>query len=190
MPGWGGAVATALRHDAGLIPAGDFDQADAIPRRRAALTFFLGEAPPGMRDLAFREVGGEGQQTAHGNQPAVLTFALRIVLACPEAIMRHVTLLAISVAMLVSPAFAQTPRDTNARPSPPETSRAVSGQSPSSASQAGSTSESPRPPLDQGPVSPEANQAHRGGGAVLEGAPGAPAPLPQPTPSHDASPRH
>ncbi|WP_149537646.1 hypothetical protein [Siccirubricoccus phaeus] len=41
---------------------------------------------------------------------------------------------------------------------------------------------SPSAPIDLGPRTPEANQAHRGGGAVLEGAPGAPAPAPQPTP--------
>jgi hypothetical protein len=102
--------------------------------------------------------------------------------------MRNAALFAIGVAILVCPALAQTPRDTNARPSPPEASRAAPGQSLSSAPQAGLRSESPGPPIDQGPVSPEANQAHRGGGAVLEGAPGAPALVPQPTPSHDASP--
>ena len=36
--------------------------------------------------------------------------------------------------------------------------------------------------VDRGPDTPEANAAHRGGGVILEGAPGAPAPPPQPTP--------
>ena len=103
--------------------------------------------------------------------------------------MWNATLFAIGVAILVSPAFAQTPRDGNSRSSPSKASRAAPGQSSPGSSQAGSRSESPGPPIDQGPVSPEANQAHRGGGAVLESAPGAPAPTPQATPSHDAPQR-
>ena len=43
-------------------------------------------------------------------------------------------------------------------------------------------SSSPGAPVDRGPFTPEANRAHRGGGAILAGPPGAPAPLPQPTP--------
>jgi hypothetical protein len=35
---------------------------------------------------------------------------------------------------------------------------------------------SPGPPLDLGPRTPDANAAHRGGGVILEGPPGAPAP--------------
>ena len=79
--------------------------------------------------------------------------------------MRNAALFAILATILVSPALAQSPREA-----PPR-------------------SNSPGPPIDQGPVSSEANQAHRGGGAVLEGAPGAPAPVPQPTPSHDGASR-
>jgi hypothetical protein len=37
---------------------------------------------------------------------------------------------------------------------------------------------SPGPPLDQGPA-PGSDRAFRGGGTVLEGAPGAPAPAPR-----------
>ncbi len=36
-------------------------------------------------------------------------------------------------------------------------------------------------PLDLGPWTPEANAAHRGGGVILEGLPGEPAPAPRPT---------
>lgn len=43
------------------------------------------------------------------------------------------------------------------------------------------TGRSPGPPLDQGPATPSADRAYSGGGAVLEGAPGAPAPAPLPT---------
>jgi hypothetical protein len=37
-------------------------------------------------------------------------------------------------------------------------------------------------PIDKGPFTPAANGAYQGGGVVLQGAPGAPAPMPQPTP--------
>ena len=37
-------------------------------------------------------------------------------------------------------------------------------------------------PVDHGPNNPAANNAYQGGGVVLQGAPGAPAPTPQPTP--------
>ena len=43
------------------------------------------------------------------------------------------------------------------------------------------TGRSPGPPLDQGPTAPAADRAYSGGGAVLEGAPGAPAPAPMQT---------
>ena len=36
--------------------------------------------------------------------------------------------------------------------------------------------------VDQGATTPDADRAYMGGGMVLEGAPGAPAPMPQPTP--------
>jgi hypothetical protein len=37
-------------------------------------------------------------------------------------------------------------------------------------------------PIDHGPFTKEANSAFMGGGMVLQGAPGEPAPRPQPTP--------
>lgn len=40
----------------------------------------------------------------------------------------------------------------------------------------------PQRPVDHGPFTPDANRAYQGGGVVLQGAPGAPAPVPQPTP--------
>jgi hypothetical protein len=36
-------------------------------------------------------------------------------------------------------------------------------------------------PLDRGPFTPEASRAYQGGGVILEGAPGAPAPTATPT---------
>lgn len=44
------------------------------------------------------------------------------------------------------------------------------------------TSPSPQKPVDHGPFTPEANRAYQGGGVILQGAPGAPPPTPQPTP--------
>jgi hypothetical protein len=46
----------------------------------------------------------------------------------------------------------------------------------------GQTRRSPNTPLDFGPFAPEANRAFRGGGMILQGAPGEPAPRPEPTP--------
>jgi hypothetical protein len=37
-------------------------------------------------------------------------------------------------------------------------------------------------PIDHGPFTPEANRAFQGGGMILQGAPGEPAPRPEPTP--------
>jgi hypothetical protein len=37
-------------------------------------------------------------------------------------------------------------------------------------------------PLDRGPFTPEASRAYQGGGVILQGAPGAPAPAAAPTP--------
>ncbi len=45
---------------------------------------------------------------------------------------------------------------------------------------------SPGAPLDRGPFTPEANRAYQGGGVILQGAPGAPAPTPAPTPPGQA----
>ncbi|MGG5823423.1 hypothetical protein [Falsiroseomonas sp. HW251] len=70
---------------------------------------------------------------------------------------------ALSVALLAAPALAQT--------------RAPD--------RSGSEARSPGPPVDLGPRTPEANEAHRGGGAVLTGPPGMPAPPALPTPAHD-----
>jgi hypothetical protein len=44
-------------------------------------------------------------------------------------------------------------------------------------------------PLDRGPFTPEASRAYQGGGMILEGAPGAPAPKPEPTPPGQ-TPKH
>ena len=37
-------------------------------------------------------------------------------------------------------------------------------------------------PIDKGPDTPAANQAYQGGGVILQGAPGAPPPVPRATP--------
>jgi hypothetical protein len=47
---------------------------------------------------------------------------------------------------------------------------------------AGQTRRSSEIPADHGPFTPEANRAYQGGGVILQGAPGAPPPSPEPTP--------
>ena len=44
-------------------------------------------------------------------------------------------------------------------------------------------------PIDKGPFTADASRAYQGGGVILQGAPGAPAPMPEPTPPGQA-PRH
>jgi hypothetical protein len=41
-------------------------------------------------------------------------------------------------------------------------------------------------PIDKGPYTADANRAYQGGGVILQGAPGAPAPMPEPTPPGQA----
>jgi hypothetical protein len=48
---------------------------------------------------------------------------------------------------------------------------------------AGQTRRSSEVPVDHGPFTPEANRAYQGGGVILQGAPGAPPPSPEPTPA-------
>jgi hypothetical protein len=69
--------------------------------------------------------------------------------------------LALGLLLAAAPAFAQ-------RPTPP-----------------GSSAGTERP-VDHGPFTPQANQAYQGGGVILQGAPGAPPPVPQPTPPGQA----
>ncbi len=47
---------------------------------------------------------------------------------------------------------------------------------------AASAQTTPPKPIDKGPYTPAANGAYQGGGVILQGAPGAPAPKPEPTP--------
>jgi hypothetical protein len=82
--------------------------------------------------------------------------------------------LALAALVLSVPALAQ-----GTGPARPDPARPGAPTPPSADPAPG---RSPGAPLDRGPHTPEANAAHRGGGAVLEGAPGAPASAPQPTP--------
>jgi hypothetical protein len=54
---------------------------------------------------------------------------------------------------------------------------------PALAQPAGQARPSSEVPVDHGPFTPEANRAYQGGGMILQGAPGAPAPSPEPTPA-------
>ncbi len=92
--------------------------------------------------------------------------------------MRIIVTLA-TVAALAAPALAQTAPQP---PTPPQhpvrhaRARHLHAQPASS----------PGTPLDRGPFTPEANRAYQGGGVILQGAPGAPAPTPEPTPPGQA----
>ena len=86
-------------------------------------------------------------------------------------------LLAIAAAaLLAGPALAQTAT----KPSAPRVSAPARGKA------APARSRSPGGPLDSGPYTPEANGAYQGGGVILQGAPGAPAPQPMATPPGQA----
>jgi hypothetical protein len=89
-----------------------------------------------------------------------------------EVVMQIIALFAFGAALLTGPALAQSTQGTGSIPPPNDTAGESANQPSRSTDQS----------IDRGPNTPEANRAHRGGGAILEGAPGAPAPMPQPTP--------
>jgi hypothetical protein len=80
-------------------------------------------------------------------------------------------LLAIAAAPALAQSARQDPGGTSAAPT--SGTRQPGDRTPS---------RSPRTALDRGPWTPEANRAFMGGGVILEGAPGAPAPAPQALP--------
>lgn len=97
----------------------------------------------------------------------------------------RVPLLALAAALMAGSALAQD----RSEPRPGTASPQATPAPREGAQQERNTGRSPGPPLDARPHTPQANAAHRGGGAVLEGAPGAPAPAPQPTPPLPTTPR-
>ncbi len=82
--------------------------------------------------------------------------------------MRNVCLVALLASLSCARALAE----------PPTTHRT----GPGAVSQAQPSRRAPGAPLDYGPFTPEANRAFQGGGMILQGAPGAPPPRPEPTP--------
>ena len=86
--------------------------------------------------------------------------------------MRYIILTATAFGLLSGAAFAQTPPPLPAQTSPPAPARIDPG----------ATKPTNEKPIDNGPNTPQANNAYQGGGVVLQGAPGAPAPQPQATP--------
>lgn len=79
--------------------------------------------------------------------------------------MRNVVTIATIVGLITGPALAQTATRPN---------NAGTAQSRSRGSAEG--------PIDRGPFTPEANRAYQGGGVILQGEPGGPAPVPEATP--------
>ncbi len=73
----------------------------------------------------------------------------------------HFKLAAVLTLASITTALAQAPQQPNTAPAPKP---------------------SVEQPIDKGPYTPAANEAYQGGGVVLQGAPGAPAPKPQATP--------
>jgi hypothetical protein len=61
-------------------------------------------------------------------------------------------------------------------------SGSVLAQPATRSSGADQTQRSYEKPVDHGPFTPEASQAYQGGGVILQGPPGAPAPTAEPTP--------
>lgn len=89
--------------------------------------------------------------------------------------MRMAALFVATLAVLAGPVLAQTVPERTGRPALPHRKPAHHASS----QPRGRTG---RSPVDVGPFTPEASRAYQGGGVVLQGAPGAPAPTPQATP--------
>lgn len=93
--------------------------------------------------------------------------------------MRMAALFIATLGVLAGPALAQATPGQAVRP-------AASHRKPAhhaySQSYLQSRSHRGNSPVDVGPFTPEANRAYQGGGVVLQGEPGAPAPTPQATP--------
>ncbi len=77
------------------------------------------------------------------------------------------------VVLATAPVIAQAASDR---------SKAARGCAPNIHTYCGGTVRSPGPPIDRGPYTADANAAYMGGGMILEGPPGGPAPAPQPMP--------
>ena len=88
--------------------------------------------------------------------------------------MRLTTLFAAALTLMAGPALAQA-TSPDASP-PPAPHRRPAHPVPARHGHMGGS------PIDHGPFTPAANRAYQGGGVILEGAPGAPAPTPEATP--------
>ena len=92
--------------------------------------------------------------------------------------MRGIALAFAACVFAAGPALAQTAVQTPS-PTAPTPKHGAAHKAKPHATGAARSSETP---LDKGPFTPEANRAYQGGGMVLQGAPGAPPPAPEPTP--------
>jgi hypothetical protein len=96
--------------------------------------------------------------------------------------MRLILLAVMGVGLASAPALAQT--DTTAHA--PDTAPAPVHHHHRHHTHSASATSGGEKPVDVGPNTPQANAAYQGGGVVLQGAPGAPAPTPQATPPGQA----
>ncbi len=84
--------------------------------------------------------------------------------------MHRVAAAALGAVLFAGPALAQT-----APAAPPPHHRSVVHPRPHRPA----ATSNPERPVDVGPFTPQANRAYNGGGVILQGAPGAPAPSPR-----------
>ena len=92
--------------------------------------------------------------------------------------MRPLMLLVATLALVAGPVLAQTTSEEAEQASHPSSSHRRSLH----LAHAQHRTHTGETPVDVGPYTPEANRAYQGGGVILQGAPGAPAPVPQGTP--------
>ena len=92
-----------------------------------------------------------------------------------EVLLRLIPYLATILALASAPALAQT-QDQSPGQTPGQTQDQTTAPPPKHHHH-----HTGQRPIDVGPNTPEANGAYQGGGVVLQGAPGAPAPTPQAT---------
>ena len=88
--------------------------------------------------------------------------------------MRPTVLFAAALALMAGPVLAQT-TPPQASPSPAPHRKPAHAASARHGHTGGTA-------IDHGPFTPAANRAYQGGGVILQGAPGAPAPTPEATP--------
>lgn len=97
--------------------------------------------------------------------------------------MRTILMAATVLSVTAGAAFAQTSQPLATPPAQPAPARPDPAAAKPPAEKPPAEKPPAEKPVDNGPNTPQANNAYQGGGVVLQGAPGAPSPAPQPTPT-------